>query len=127
LLVLHTDILYPKVVDNEGEADGTCVLFPQTGGCLALAVSVFLEAFFEQLLGNDTCLWKAVHPLLNLAVVVDVRGGFAAKVVVLDDVVWHVGNAKAHVFISGHRGIEIKILDVHRHEFCSIGRDDAVD
>ena len=39
----------------------------------------------------------------------------------LNDIFGHVSDVKAHVFVSGHRVIEIKILDVHRHEFCSGG------
>jgi hypothetical protein len=82
---------------------------------------MLFEAFLEQLLGNDTGLWEAVHPLLYLAVDVAIGGGFVAEIVVLDDVVRHVGYAQSHVFVSGHWGIQIKILDVHRHEFCAFG------
>ena len=57
LRVLLTNILYPKIVDNKGDADGTGVMFPETGGCLVLMISMLLEAFFEKLLGNDTSLW----------------------------------------------------------------------
>jgi hypothetical protein len=52
---------------------------------------------------------------------VAIGGGFVAEIVVLDDVVRHVGYAQSHVFVSGHWGIQIKILDVHRHEFCAFG------
>jgi hypothetical protein len=79
LRVLLANILYPKIVDNEGEADGMGVVFPETGGCFALAISMLFEAFLEQLLGDDTCLWKAVHPLLYLAVNVAIGGGFVAE------------------------------------------------
>ncbi len=78
------------------------------------------------MLGNDTCLWKALHSLLDFTVDVAVGGGFAAKVVVLNDIVWYVNDAEAHVFVSGHWGVEIKILDVHHHEFCTVGKDNAV-
>ena len=57
LHVLLANILYPKIVDNEGEADGSGVMFPETGGCLALTISMLFEAFFEKLLGDDTSLW----------------------------------------------------------------------
>ena len=93
LRVFLSDILYPKIVDDEGEADGTGVVFPATGGCFALMISMLFKAFLKQLLGDDTCLWKAVHPLLYLAVDVAIGGGFVAEIVVLDYVVWHVGYA----------------------------------
>ena len=54
---------------------------------------MLFEAFLEQLLGDDTCLWEAVHPLLCLAVDVAIGGGFVAEIVVLNYVVWHVGYA----------------------------------
>ena len=88
---------------------------------------MLFEAFLKQLLvGNDACLWEAVHPLLYLAVDVAIWGGFVVEIIVLDDVVWHVGYTQSHIFVSGHWGIPIKILDVHCHEFCAIGGDDAV-
>ncbi len=58
-----------------------------------MAISVRFEAFLEQLLGDDTGLWEAVHPLLYLAVDVAIGGGFFAEILVLDYVVWHVGYA----------------------------------
>ena len=79
------------------------------------------EPFFEQLLGDDTGLWKAIHPLSNLTVYVAIVGGFVAELVVLDDIVWHVGSAQAHVLKMGHRCVQIKIFDVHHHEFCAFG------
>ena len=121
LRVLLANILNPKVVDNKGEVDGAGVMFPETRGCLALAISMLSKAFFKKLLGNDTSLWQAVHPLLYLVVYVAVGGGFVAEIIMLNDVVWHVGNAKAHVFVSGNWGIKIEFLDVHCHEFCSGG------
>jgi len=57
LRVLLANILYPKIVDDEGEADGSGVMVSETGGCLALMISMLFEAFFEKLLGDDTSQW----------------------------------------------------------------------
>jgi len=57
LCVLLTNIPYPNIVDDKGEADEAGVMFPETGGCLALTISTLFEAFFEKLLGDDTSLW----------------------------------------------------------------------
>ena len=73
---------------------------------------MFLQAFLKKLLGNDTGLWQAIHPLLYLAVDIAVGGGFVPEVVVLNDVVWHVLNPQSHVFIPSHRGVQVVILDV---------------
>jgi hypothetical protein len=50
---------------------------------MALTVAMFLQAFLEKLLGNDTGLWQAIHPLLYFAVDIAIRGGFVPEVVVL--------------------------------------------
>ncbi len=83
-------------------------------------VAMFLQAFLKKLLGNDTVLWQTVHPLLYFAVDVAVGGGFVPEFVVLDDVVLHVCNVQLHVFVPGHWGVQVEILDVHCHELCAI-------
>ncbi len=80
---------------------------------------MFLQAFLEKLLGNDTGLWQAIHPLLYFAVDIAIGGGFVPEVLVLNDVVRHVCNAQLHAFVPGHWGGQVKILDVHCHEFCA--------
>jgi hypothetical protein len=47
LCVLLADILHPKIVDAEGEADGMGVVLPETWRCLALAVAMLGKSFFE--------------------------------------------------------------------------------
>jgi hypothetical protein len=46
---------------------------------------MFLQAFLEKLLGNDTGLWQAVHPLLYFTVDIAIGGGLVPEVVVLYD------------------------------------------
>ena len=93
LCVLLANIHYPKIIGDKGEADGSGVMFPETGGCLALTISMLFEAFFE-----------------TLSEYIAIGGGLVVEIIMLDDLFWHVSNAKAHVFVSGHWGIEIKIL-----------------
>ncbi len=45
----------------------------------------------------------------------------------LNDVLRHVGQSEAHIFVTCHWGIQIKILDVHHHESCVLGRYEAVE
>ena len=105
LRILLTNLLYPKVVNDKGEVDGAGVMFPETGGCFALTISMLSKAFFEKLLGDDSSLWQAIHPVLYLAVYVAIGGGFVAEIVVLNDIFWHVCDAEAHVFLPGHWGV----------------------
>ena len=100
LRVLLPDIFHSKIVDDEGETDGTGVVCPETWRRLALAVAMLGESFFKQQLGDDT------HPLLYFTVdVVAVGGGFVLDVVICNDIVGHVGNTQVHVFKTGHRGV----------------------
>ena len=57
LRILLANILDPNIDNDKGEADGAGAMFPETGGCLALTISMLFEVFFEELLGNDTSLW----------------------------------------------------------------------
>ncbi len=82
-------------------------------------VVMFLQPFLEKLLGDDTSLWQATHPLLYFTVDIAVGGGLVPEVVELDDVFWHVCDAQLHVFVPGHRGVQVKVHDVHCHEFCA--------
>ncbi len=46
----------------------------------------------------------------------------------LNDILWHNGKTKLHVFIAGHGGVEVEILDINGHDFCIGGcADYAVD
>jgi hypothetical protein len=69
------------------------------------------------LVGNDAGLGKAVHSFSDFlnedTAIVD----FVVELVVLQD---------AHMFIALHWSVKIEILDVHGHEFCIAGGEDAV-
>ena len=68
ICVLFPYVFDAKIVDTEGEADGVPFVGPKTWGELALLVAVFVEAFLEQLLGNQAGLWEAIHSLFNFDV-----------------------------------------------------------
>ena len=53
--------------------------------------------------------------------------GFLLEVVLVDDVLWDVGYFQLHVFGAVHWCVQIKILDVDRHETCTLCGDDAVE
>ena len=42
-----------EVVDDETEADGSPIVDPQSWRVVALVISMFVESFFEEFLGND--------------------------------------------------------------------------
>ncbi len=51
--VLLTDVFDSKVIDDQGEHNGTPLVFPQTGSGLALRVAMFLQSFGKELLCDD--------------------------------------------------------------------------
>jgi hypothetical protein len=125
--ILLANVFYSEVVYNEGELDGARLVRPQSWCCLALRVSVLLQAVRQQLLRNNPRLRQAIHSLLDLAVDVAIWSGNVAEFVMLYYIVGHVQYLQLHAFISCHWGIQIKVFYVHGHEFCSLGRYDAVD
>ncbi len=54
-------------------------------------------------------------------------GDNVAEFIMLDDIVGQVQYFQSHVFISRHRGIQVKVFYVYGHELLSLGGYDAVD
>ena len=71
--MLFANVFDAKVVDTGGEADGTQFLYPKPWCDLALLVAVLVQSFFEELLGNKSCMWQSIHsaPAFNVYVSVD--------------------------------------------------------
>ncbi len=67
-----------------------------------------------------------MYSLLDLAVDISIRCCKVGKIVVLDDIIGHVGNLESHVFVSGHGGVEVEILCVNCHILCIKSADGAV-
>ena len=59
--MFFADIFGAKVIDHEGELNRLPVVGPQPRDQWALTVSVGVEAFFEEFVGEETRLWKSVH------------------------------------------------------------------
>ena len=54
-------VFHSKIVNNEGDRDGSPVVRPQPRCVLALVVSLTFEALFEELFGEDAGLRQAIH------------------------------------------------------------------
>ena len=63
--VFLTYILHAKIIHDEGETDGPCVVAPKTWGCVALAIAMCFETFLWKLLRYQTCVWETVHSFAN--------------------------------------------------------------
>jgi hypothetical protein len=54
-----------EIIDNQWELYGSCVVLPKSWYQFALLVSVFVEAFFKEFVGQEFCLREAVHAALG--------------------------------------------------------------
>ena len=59
--MFFADIFDAKVIDHKGELNRSPVVGPQPRDQRALTVSLGVEAFFEEFVGEVTRLWKSVH------------------------------------------------------------------
>ena len=85
--MLLADIFDAKIVDAKGERDGSLLVHPKTWSEFGLCVAFVVEPFFKQLMCQDSCLWQALHALLDLKIDISVRGYFALQFVMFDHVV----------------------------------------
>jgi hypothetical protein len=96
------NVFYPKVVDDKRKSDWAPLIGSQPWHCFALVEPVFLQPFFQELLGNDPRLREPVHALADFAVDVPVICCNVEQVVMCNDVFRHVGEFQLHVLISHH-------------------------
>ena len=90
-----------------------------------LVVSMWPKALVEEVVGKDPCLGEAIDCFANFNVDKSFVG-MVAEFVLFDDVVWENGERYFHIFISCHRGGEIKVFDVQASVLGVGGADGAV-
>ena len=81
--MLAADVFHTKVVDAKGKRDGSPSVRPETRGEFALVISLFVEAFLKELLGNEACVGQSICATVDLDVDVAVGGDLVGKVVCL--------------------------------------------
>ena len=111
------------VVDNETEDDAAPHVPPEAGSVLALVVSFFGEALFEESVGMDASLGEAIHPLTDFNVYPSVFINKVTLVVVVNFFVRDVVEFEVHVFGGGHWCVEIEIDKVYSMEGCARSAD----
>jgi hypothetical protein len=52
LCMFFADVFDAKIIDNQCELYGSCVVLPKSSYQFALSVTVFVEAFFEEFVGQ---------------------------------------------------------------------------
>ena len=65
LCTVFVNVFDAKIINNQCELYGSCVVLPKSRYQFALLVSVFVEVFFEEFVGQESCLREAVHAALG--------------------------------------------------------------
>ena len=124
--VVFSDVFYSKVVDDEGESDGSRSVSKEAGSVGSGDVAVGAEVLGKALIGEDAGLRKAVHAFADFGhdvVVVDE----GSQLVLLHDVRWDIFDRDADVFVLCHWCAEVEVFYVNGHVFCVGCGDDTVD
>ncbi len=64
--MFFVDVFHTKAINSQCKLYWSCVVFPKARYQLAFLLLVFVETFFEEFLGQMSCLWEGVHAALAL-------------------------------------------------------------
>src|SRR5210317_1720514 len=59
--MLFAYIFDAKIVDDKSETDRTPIMRPESRSVFALVVSMCIQTFLKEFLGQNATLWQAVH------------------------------------------------------------------
>ncbi len=114
-------------INNECELYGSCVVLPKSRYQFALPVSTFVEAFFKEFIGQESCLREAVHATTGSDVDASVFGGFLSELVFSDDFIGDITYLDSDEFSTMKRCHEVEVGNVHCHELCPLHGDDTIE
>ncbi len=84
-------------------------MFPKPGDELTLAISMFVESFFEEFIGNEAGMWESIHAEHDLDVDTVVGCKEVVECVFDDDLFRDVIDAHVGVFRSCERCVEVEV------------------
>jgi hypothetical protein len=93
-----TDVLNAEIVDSEAKLYRLSYVFPKARGILIMKITMFVKMFFNQFIGKEARLWKAIIPLEMRCWTKLFVLAFAMKVVLSYDFNRHVGQFEVYVF-----------------------------
>jgi hypothetical protein len=88
---------------------------------------MFVEAFFKEFVGQESCLREAIHAALSSDVDASVFGGFLSELVFSDDFIWYITFLDSDEFGMMQRFHEVEVRNVHHHELCPLCGDDTIE
>jgi hypothetical protein len=112
--VLLTLVFHSKIIDNEGEGDGMCYVFPETWGILAFVITMGGEMLAKELVGKDASLWLSPDNFSHLKVEV-ASNNLLLKVVLGNNTRWEQTDGHLRVFVPVKCCCEVKISNVEAH------------
>ena len=125
--MLDANVLFnAEVIHDEDEHDEMPFVMPKAEGCIELVVAHIVEACFEELVGKDACLGKAVDAFDYLEVdptVVDM----VHEIVFINKLLRDIIKADENELLLIEGSAEVYIADVEGTEFSTTARENAVD
>jgi hypothetical protein len=127
LCMFFANVFDAKIIGNQCELYGSCVVLPKSWHQFALPVSMFIEAFFEEFVGQESCLREAVHAALGSDVDASIFGGFLSELIFSDDFIGDITYLDLGEFGTMKRCHEVEVGNVHHHELCPLCGDDTIE
>ncbi len=127
LWMFFANVFDAEIIDNQGELYGSCVVLPKSRYQFALLVSVFVEVFFKEFVGQESSLREAVHATLDSDVDTSVFVGFLSELVFSDDFIGDITYFDSDEFGTMKRCHEVVVGNVHGHELCPLRGDDTIE
>jgi hypothetical protein len=87
LCMFFANVFDAEIINNQCELYGSCVVLPKSGYQFAFLVFVFVEVFFEEFVGQESCLKEAVHAALGSDVDASIFSGFLFEFAFSDDII----------------------------------------
>jgi hypothetical protein len=127
LCMFFASVFDAKIINNQCKLYGSCAVLPKSRYQFALPVSVFVEAFFEEFVGQESCLREAIHAALGSDVDASIFAGFLSELVFSDDFIGDITYLDLNEFGMMKRCHEVEVGNINCHESCPLHRDDTIE
>jgi hypothetical protein len=127
LCMFFANVFDAEIIDNQCELYGSCVVFFHSPGTNLLCLYPCLLRRFLRIVGQESCLRKAVHATLGSDVDASIFGGFLFELVFSDDFIGDITYLDSDEFGTMKRCHEVEVGNVHCRELCRLHGDDTIE